>query len=193
MAELELPFASARSERTLLRKAVPDDLDAYVELCSDPEVRRYLGGPISAEHLRARVDMRGIEAITEDPGSFIVADPSEGGLIGTLMLERRPGHRPGHVDDDADELELSYLLRRQWWGQGLAAEAASLLLRTTAAHLPDQWVLVVTQVANAPSLSLARRLGFEYVGTFSEFDAAQWLGAGRLHQLGAGHRLGSGS
>ncbi|MGP5051336.1 GNAT family N-acetyltransferase [Brachybacterium alimentarium] len=78
---------------------------------------------------------------------------------------------------------MSYLLRRKWRGQGVASEAASLLLRTTAEHLPDQVVLVVTQTANAPSLTIAERLGFQIVGTFVEFDADQWLGAGQLHEL----------
>ncbi len=66
---------------------------------------------------------------------------------------------------------------------GVASEAASLLLRTTDEHLPDQVVLVVTQTANAPSLTLAVCLGFQNVGTFVEFDAEQWLGAGQLHEL----------
>lgn len=184
MSELALPFTQARSDRTLLRKAVSEDLEAYVELCSDPDVRRHLGGPISADKLRARIEARGVTAVTEDSGAFVIAKPSTGELLGTLMLERRPALRPGHVDGEADELELSYLLRQQSWGQGLATEAASLLLRTTAAYLPDQTVLVVTQISNLPSLALALRIGFEYVTTFTEFGAEQWLGARRLHSLG---------
>ena len=185
MAVLDLPFTSARSQRLLLRKAVSDDLDAYVELCSDPDVQRYLGGPVPAERVRARAEFRGIASITEDPGVFVVAEPATGELLGTIVLERRPAHRPGHVDEGADELELSYLLRHKWWGQGLAVEAASLLLRTTAAKLPDQVVLVVTQTANKSSLALAKRLGFKHLDTFTEFNAEQWLGGGPLHKLGA--------
>lgn len=184
MAQLDLPFTRARSERILLRKAVSVDLDAYVEMSADPEVRRYLGGPVSAQRLRARIEARGIASVTEDPGAFVIAEPSSGQLLGTLMLERRSAHRRGHVEPDADELEVSYLLRRRSWGQGLATEAVSLLLRTAAAHLPDQTVLAVTQSSNLPSLALAQRIGFAYAGTFTEFDAEQWLGVGRLHTLG---------
>lgn len=185
MATLALPFTRAQSERILVRKAMPEDLDAYVEMSADAEVRRYLGGPVSAEQLRAHIETRGITSVTEDPGAFVIVEQSTGALLGTLMLERRPAHRPGHVEPNAEELELSYLLRRQSWGQGLASEAASLLLRTAATQLRDQTVLVVTQTANAASIALARRLGFEYVSTFTEFNAKQWLGAGRLHRLGA--------
>lgn len=183
MDKHDLPFEGTKSERLLLRKAVAADFDAYVELCSDPEVRRYLGGPMSAERVCARLEVRGVASITAEAGSFIIAEPSTGEMLGTVSLERRSADRPGHVSESADELELSYLLRRKWWGQGVASEAASLLLRTTAEHLPDQVVLVVTQTANAPSLTLAECLGFQNVGTFVEFDAEQWLGAGQLHEL----------
>jgi RimJ/RimL family protein N-acetyltransferase len=101
-------------------------------------------------------------------------------MLGMLVLERRPPHRPGHVVDGGNELELSYALRRTHWGKGLAREASELLLREAAAHLPDQPVLVVTQAANAPALALAGRLGFEHAGTFVEFDAEQWLGSAAL-------------
>lgn len=185
MAVLALPFTSARSQRLVLRKAAAEDLDPYVELCSDPDVRRFLGGPVSAERLRARLEMRGVESLTEDSGAFVIAHQSTGELLGTLTLERRPAHRPGHVDEGADELELSYMLRKEWWGQGLATEASSLLLRRTALHLPDETVMVVTQVSNTPSIVLAKRLGFEFVATFCEFDAEQWLGASQLHSLGS--------
>lgn len=68
-------------------------------------------------------------------------------------------------------------------GQGLAFEAVSLLLQATAAHLPDQPVVVVTQTKNKSSLALAQRLGFEHATTFREFDADQWLGVSQLHKL----------
>lgn len=104
--------------------------------------------------------------------------------MGMVTLERRAAHRPGHAADAANELELSYLLRRRWWRQGVAFQATVLLLQTASAHLPDQPVIVVTQAANSPSLALAKRLGFEHAVTFTEFDAEQWLGVGQLHKLG---------
>ncbi|MGY0235420.1 GNAT family N-acetyltransferase [Longispora urticae] len=74
------------------------------------------------------------------------------------------------------KLELGYLLRRDAWGAGLAYEASAAALRAAAAELPDQPVILVTQSANARSLRLAARLGFQPVGTFEQFDAEQTLG-----------------
>ncbi|MBF6300524.1 GNAT family N-acetyltransferase [Nocardia amamiensis] len=101
------------------------------------------------------------------------------------MLNRRSADRPGHLTEDGEELELTYLLRRDAWGAGLAFEAATAALRAAAAELPDQPVLVVTQTANHRSLKLATRLGFQPVSTFEAFDAQQTLATARLHAFKA--------
>ena len=110
MTQFSLPFESARSDRLVLRKAIGHDLNGYIELYSDPQVRRYLGGPIPAKRLRTRLEAHGIASITNDPGAFVIADSPTGYMMGMVTLERRAAHRPGHAADAANELELSYLL-----------------------------------------------------------------------------------
>lgn len=89
------------------------------------------------------------------------------------------------MNPDGEELELSYVLRREAWGAGLAFEAATALVRDAAAELPDQAVLIVTQTGNERSRRLANRLGFAEVGTFEQFDAEQTLAVARLHSFQA--------
>lgn len=180
MCETPFPFEEARAAGLLLRKATGGDERAYIELSSDTRVRLHLGGPVPVERVRARLKSQGTSSITADPGAFVIADGATDELLGMISLERRPASRPGHVA--GDELELSYLLRRRFWGRGIAARSASLLLGTAAQYYDDQPVLVVTQSANAASLALARRLGFQHAGTFTEFGAQQWLGVRRLHE-----------
>ncbi|MGO1582783.1 MAG: GNAT family N-acetyltransferase [Actinomycetaceae bacterium] len=182
MPSLDLPFRSARGERVVLRKAVEPDIEGLVEMRSDPDVRRHLGGAVPAERVRELLQARSIAWSTEGAGEFVVADRETGELLGMVVLERRPAQRPGHVVDGGGELELSYVLRRSHWGRGLAREAATLLLRAAAEHLPDEPVLVITQADNARSVALAQRLGFTHAGNFSEFDAEQWLGSAPLHR-----------
>lgn len=182
MSEPPFPFAEARTDRLLLRKAREGDQGAYVELFTDARVRFHLGGQVPTERLYRRLAELGTQSITADPGSFVIADGATDELLGMVSLERRCPGRPGHVKPTGEELELSYLLRRRYWGRGIASGAASLLLATAARHLEDQPVLVVTQMSNDASLTLARRLGFEHAGTFTEFGAEQWLGVRGLHQ-----------
>src|SRR5690625_2558417 len=180
MCEGDVPGDGARMGGLLLRKATSGDESAYIELSTDARVRLHLGGPVPVERLHARLEAQGASSITADPGAFVIADGATDELLGLVSLERRPASRPGHVA--GDELELSYLLRRKFWGKGIASRAASLLLRTAAQHYEDQPVLVVTQTSNEASLALARRLGFQHAGTFREFGAEQWLGVRQLHQ-----------
>jgi RimJ/RimL family protein N-acetyltransferase len=178
-----LPTLSATevpSERLLLRKAHDADREGFVELLTDPEVRAYLGGPRPRSDVEQHLDAVGTATATSTPGSYVIADNTTNRLLGTLMLDRRPADRPGHVIEDGEELELSYVLRRSAWGAGLAFEAATVALRTAAGELPDQPVLVVTQTANKRSLNLAARLGFHPVSTFEEFGAEQTLATARL-------------
>ncbi|MEU6715320.1 GNAT family N-acetyltransferase [Nonomuraea sp. NPDC046802] len=178
-----LPTLSATeipSDRLLLRKAHETDREGLIELLTDPEVRAYLGGPRPRADVERYFDAVGTANATSAPGSYVIADNPTNRLIGTLMLDRRSADRPGHITEDGEELELSYVLRQSAWGAGLAFEAAMAALRAAAVELPDQPVLVVTQTANERSLKLAARLGFRRESTFEEFGAEQTLGAARL-------------
>ncbi|MEV4167547.1 GNAT family N-acetyltransferase [Nonomuraea dietziae] len=169
------------SDRLLLRKAQEIDREGFIELATDPEVRAYLGGPKPRSDVEWYIDAVGAAGLTSHPGSFVIADITTNRLVGTLALERRSADRPGHVIEDGEELELSYVLRRSAWGAGLAFEAATTVLRAAADELPDQPVVVVTQTANLRSLKLAARLGFRHVSTFEEFGAEQTLSTAGLH------------
>ena len=156
-----------------------------IEVETDAEVRRYLGGPRDAGEVATGFDQFVADGLPLRRGHWAVALVSSDERIGVVMLNRRDPARPGHIVDTAPELELSYVLRRSAWGHGYALEACRLLLADAVASMPDQPVVVVTQTANAPSIDLALRLGFEPVTTFEEFGAEQTLLSGSLHSLRA--------
>lgn len=170
----------------VLRKACDADRDGLIEIMTDAGVRAYLGGPRPRADVERFLDERGPHAATAAAGAFVVADKSDDRFAGTMTLDRRHSELPGHVSAAADELELSYVFRRDCWGRGWAYQAATALLSAAAAALPDQPVLVATQSANVRSVNLLRRLGFEPVSTFVQFDAEQILATAPLHSLGRG-------
>lgn len=171
------------SPRIILRQTVAADRDVVIEMESDPEVRRYLGGPRDAAEVAAGFDAYVADGLPPRRGTWAIALASSDERIGSVTLDRRDPARPGHVVDGGSELELSYVLRRTAWGHGYALEACRLLLAEAAASLPEQPVVVATQAANTPSLDLALRLGFEPVATFEEFDAEQRLLTVGLHSF----------
>jgi RimJ/RimL family protein N-acetyltransferase len=161
-SEPALPTTS----RVRLRSATRDDLEAYVRLETDPEVRRYIGGPSSAATVAA------IRASTPTPrwGRYVVASTETDQLIGTLFLKR-----------DRDELEVGYLFLPEYWGRGLAFEALEALLGWVSESCTDKEIIAVTQTANERSMRLLDRLGFKERERFEEFGAEQ---AVLVRQLG---------
>jgi RimJ/RimL family protein N-acetyltransferase len=161
------------TERLVVRATQASDRAACIELGSSAEVRRYLGGPHSRETLEQEMP----EVPSAYPGVFAVE--VAGSCAGMVILGRRSADVPGHVQPEGGELEIGYLLLPAYWGRGLAAEAVEAVLAWAWRQFPDEPVLLCTQVRNERSLALARRLGFEEVETFVEFDAPQWLGVRR--------------
>ncbi|ONI84315.1 GNAT family N-acetyltransferase [Actinosynnema sp. ALI-1.44] len=172
-----LSVTELTTERLLLRPVSAADREGLVELFTDPEVRAYLGGPRPRAAVEQMLDHLETAHV---PGSYVIADRDTNEVLGGLWLNRRSPDVPGHVTDDGNELELSYALRRNAWGKGVAFEAATAILRAAAHELPDQSVIVVTQTANTRSMKLVERLGFRVVETFEQFDAEQALGTATL-------------
>lgn len=108
------------------------------------------------------------------PGHFCVE--KDGLFLGTVTLNRRPRSRPGHLSPEGNELEVSYTFLPDAWGKGYAEEAVGSVLRWVATQLPREPVVLCTQLANAASVRLAERLGFEKVEVLEEFGAEQWFG-----------------
>jgi RimJ/RimL family protein N-acetyltransferase len=164
------PPAPLRTERLVLRETEAHDRPGIIDLGCLPEVRTHLGGPRSREELE-----RELPAVPgRRPGLFAVEHA--GSLVGTVHVQRREAQRPGHVRDEADEVELGYLFLPGAWGKGLATEACTAVLRWIADTLPGEPVLLCTQTANTASLRVAEKLGFTEAARFEEWDAEQWLG-----------------
>ena len=146
------------TERLRLRAFTDDDKDAIVEMRTDPDVKRHLGGPLDADAVQQIRDA----TLGEQWGVFGVEETASGELIGSVGFVR-----------DRGELELVYEFLPRWWGRGLATEAVGAAIGWAAAHTDDDTVIAVTQTANARSVALLERLGFEQVRTFEEYDAEQ--------------------
>ena len=161
---LQKPLLSPRLVLRPGRDAAADRA-AAVELLTDPQVRQFIGGPLSAEDAREAVS----GPTGQRWGTFVLAlrpggDGDEGAVVGVCSLSRERG-----------QLEIGYMLLPRYWGKGLASEAVATVLAWVAEHLDDEHVIAVTQAANAASLRLLARLGFAERERFVEFDADQVL------------------
>lgn len=170
LTDVPWPPAPLVTERLRLRATCAADRPGYIELFTDADVRRYLGGPADRDELE-----RAMPPVPGDrPGVFAVE--SAGAFVGTVTLERRDAELPGLARPTIGALEVGYQLLPSAWGQGVATEAVTAVLAWADRHLPGEPILLCTQVANEASRRLASRLGFREAARVEQYGAEQWLG-----------------
>lgn len=150
------------TSRLLLRPAEPGDLAHYTRLWTDPEVRRFLGGPVAG----AELALYG-RYFTARPYVFSVLTRQDPVLVGMVSVEadsRFGGRR-----------EVSYSFLPEHWGRGYAREAvrAAVVWAWEAVPSREPSVVAVTQEANTRSRRLLESLGMRLADAFTEWDAPQ--------------------
>jgi RimJ/RimL family protein N-acetyltransferase len=142
------------TERLLLRTFRRDDLPAYAALNADPEVARYLGGPLS------RADSDDIAAwaqechATDGIGLLAVERRSDGAFLGMCGLH--------HQESVPNEVEIGWRLAHAYWGHGYATEAATAWLDHAFGPLGLERVISITDPPNLRSLAVMHRLGMVF-------------------------------
>lgn len=142
------------TERLIMRPFAESDLDAYAEMCADPEVMRYLGGETwnrmeAWRHMATTLGhwkLRGY-------GPWAVARRETDELIGRVGFIHPEGW-PG--------FELGWTLARPVWGNGFATEAARRALEYAFTELDRDHVISLIHPENEASLAVAQRLGEKY-------------------------------
>ncbi|MEV6393410.1 GNAT family N-acetyltransferase [Streptomyces sp. NPDC051907] len=153
--------ASMTTKRLLLRPVELADGSAMARLWTDPEVRRYLGGPVPEDVVSVR-QARCVGA----KGLFAVVRQQDDELLGSVFVE--PGGRDGRT-------EISYQLAPDHWGFGYAREAVAAAVSWALAEIPAEMpgVVAVTQAANEGSRRLLEALGASLVDHFVAWNAPQ--------------------
>lgn len=147
------------TERLILRPFEEEDLDAYAELISAPEVRhslRLAGGPTRYEAWLGMVQWRGQWELRAS-GHFALEERATGTFVGRAGL-----HRPER--EDWPGLEVGWALRPTSWGLGYATEAgqASVAYAFEVMGAPELFSVILAD--NTRSQAVARRLGMTFTG-----------------------------
>jgi RimJ/RimL family protein N-acetyltransferase len=148
IAAVEIP--RVETERLLLREWRADDLGAYAGMYADPEVTRFLGGPVDrAEAWRRMAAMAG-HWLLNGYGNWVLERREDGRMIGRAGLWQPEGW-PG--------LEVGWLLARDAWGRGYATEAGRASREWARSALGAGELISIIAVDNAASRRVAERLG----------------------------------
>ena len=144
------------TERLLLRPLAPADLEDFAAIFSDPEVTRYLGYD-AGDYGRSRRELEFWIDAHERRGTGMsgVVHKADGRLIG------RCGFAPWELDG-MREIELSFVLNRSYWGQGIATEAVAALRDHGFQACGFQRLVSLLHPDNTASERVARKVGMTF-------------------------------
>jgi [ribosomal protein S5]-alanine N-acetyltransferase len=141
--------------RLLFRSHEPHDEPAFVQMHTDPEVRRYVGGqPWPLEKAIARFHNQYLGHPTDTYGLWATILKSEGRYIGACGLTAPP---------DQPAIKLGYYIARPYWGQGLASEACRAFLDFGFARLQLPRICADVDSRHEVSKHILEKFGFHCV------------------------------
>jgi RimJ/RimL family protein N-acetyltransferase len=149
--ELETP-------RLKLRGFCHDDLDAYAEMCADPEVMRFIGNGQTVDRPQSWRNMSMVAGHWQlrGYGLWAVEERKTGEMIGRVGLWNPEGW---------PQLEVGWTLRRAFWGKGFATEAAKVSIDYAMTVLKEHHLISLIKPGNQASIRVAERLEEKLEGT----------------------------
>lgn len=151
------------TERLLLRRFTPADVDHLVALDGDPAVMRYLTGGAATPRDVIERDIlpRFLRyyAAGDGFGFWAVIERARGDFLGWVHFRPPAAANPG-------EVELGYRLRQATWGRGYATEASRALIDRGFADFGVQRVVASTYQDNLGSRRVMEKVGMTLVRRF---------------------------
>ena len=165
------PNFPIETERLLLRPYRADDLDAFCAIHAHPDVTRYLyfDTPTrEAARLMLEKHMRRVEIQREGDKLLLALELRGGAVIGDVFLE--------WLSAEHQQGEIGFVLHRDHQGQGLAREAAEVMLQLGFESLGLHRILGRLDARNAASAKLLERLGMRREAHIleNEFVKGEW-------------------
>jgi ribosomal-protein-alanine N-acetyltransferase len=158
------PIPSIITRRLVLRGFRPEDVDAYFHtIHDDPEVMRFLPGgqPRPRERSEFLVNWALERWRQHNFGLWALCDNASGKLIGHCGLMVIP--------ETSGEVEVAYAIGKEWWGQGLASEAAHASLRFGFEQAGLEEIVAVADPANTASLRVMAKIGMARQGLTRQY------------------------
>lgn len=157
------------TERLHLRPFVVDDAEGIWEaVYNDPAVcQHFCGLTWSLAEVKQWTSFHHLDTRMGDLGYLAITHRADGRIIGLVGL--RPYVATWIVwQDDPHavfarmEMELTYALGQDYWGQGYAAESCNAVIGYAFRYLRLQRLAYAVNVQNTNSWRLMKRLGFRF-------------------------------
>jgi RimJ/RimL family protein N-acetyltransferase len=151
---------SLQTDRLILRRWRPEDLDAATATLADPQVAYWLASAPTRDEVAARMAAWEAQFDLDGVSRFAVERRADGALIGGVGL-----HQVDAAYDAtpvAGAVEIGWHLDPGAWGQGYAVEAGAAVVRYGLDQLGLEEIVAFTAKTNARSRAVMERLGFAH-------------------------------
>jgi len=152
------------TKRLLIRKFTLDDLDKLIELRSDEEVVKYIGGK----------KLQNAEAITKRL-SFYIDCYERFGFGMCAMIWKETGEMFGwsclQPLEDTGEIEVGYGMIKEFWGKGIGFECALAWLKFGFENAGLERIVAIASPENKGSWRIMEKCGMKYEKTETHYGA----------------------
>ena len=148
-----------------------EDEDLTVRLECDPDMMLHIGGPRPEADVRT-AHKRRLDVMEKGEAHLykVVAEDSND-VLGTIGIWKIDGKDP-------QTYEMGWFVLPAYQGQGVATEAARLIIAQARSSPEVRYVHAYPTVTNAASNTIARKIGMEHQG---EFDNEGFAGVLRCN------------
>lgn len=149
-----MPWDILETKRCLIRETVPEDVDSFYEIYSDPSITEFMEDLYPEKEQEKAYIREYIEKVYAyyEFGVWTIVEKTGGAVIGRAGFSYRAGY---------DEPELGFIIGVPWQRQGYAEEVCRAVLSYGWDNLGFDRVQVMVETGNEPSLRLCDKLGFQ--------------------------------
>ncbi len=168
-----------KTQRLIMRHQVLEDLNDLWALYCDPEITKYIpDAPRSRDEAKEELEwhMHG-HPRNRQLGLWATIHKETGKFIG------RCGLLPWNIDGQS-EVEVAYTIARDYWGQGLATEAAQAILNYGFEVLKLPRLIARIEPENIASQKVAEKIGMTFEKESRDEIGPFWvysISKGQLH------------
>ncbi|MBW4664882.1 MAG: GNAT family N-acetyltransferase [Chroococcus sp. CMT-3BRIN-NPC107] len=160
----------AQTSRLILRQLTLDDLDDLAAIYADPVVMRFFGSTYTYESTKQWLEERVFKFYKQRGwGLWATIYKMNNKLIGRCGLTPQ-------IVDGTEEIEIGYLLAKEYWGMGLATEAACFSRNYGFEKLGATRLISLIDPDNIGSQKVAKKVGLTY-----EKDTYMWNKTVRIY------------
>ncbi len=143
----------------IVRYLQAEDLSEMYRMESDPDVKRYLDGPVHHPHEEW---IRGVASKLSRCRDFAILAKDTGQFAGRAALD---------IFRSSEEIrELQVVISKDYWGRHFGREVVKILITAAFDELGAEQVVGVVHPENEKSLKLLRLFGFENDGVVKDYS-----------------------